>query len=260
MAIISRDQPLASIEYVTRESLADGSHPVPMLDAMRILLAQPLPNLNTQEGCREQVGLPRRAVCRRTIGRATRNQHNYMLQARRERTMIVIGDDIKSVAEIMLYYNVCDCTDIEYDAYDLELMDRGLDALFDKISEEPGNVHVVVLPGGDRDITMALKADFYVDMTRACVGWESCIGKIREHLIIHEGVDMATYVIFREDGDRLLMKAYVPVEVHHPNTIVVELEEVTNREQLRYYTKFAPSGDMPVVVSCARKRKYAAAA
>ena len=178
------------------------------------------------------------------------------MQTRRERMLVDVGNDIKmTVAEVIAYYNVRDCTDIEYDEMDLEIMDRGLEALFDKISKKPGNVSVVILPSDECCILEALKFDVYVDMVGVCVGKEAHITKAREHLMAHDGVDAATYVVFREAGEDLVMKAYVPEEVHYMSFIRVELGTVSSKSHLNAYAKLAPLHKRVVVPGIGKRKR-----
>ena len=155
-----------NIKYtiVTRQSYADGSHPKPVLDAMKVLLQAPMPSTD----------------------------NDGFLEIFRRQSTAIGKTDVKT---IMYNYNVVDCTNvIEYDKDEIEKMDKSLDGLFDMLCKTPSNYKVVILPGDDYPV---IHLDVFVNEIRACDKRKAHILRARTHLLKF-CADETTFAVYKK--------------------------------------------------------------
>ena len=192
---------------VTDAALAAGSLPHEVRAAFAVLNAEPLPDHATAAGRREQ--------------------------ERRERAKLDVGGPLHeamTVADVFHAYDIVDLTraargtvgsaDEEgatSDDDDMECMDAGIAALFDRLrAAAPSGVKttyvVFVVPGELDERLPCIKCEVVVDVDGRCLQQDAVTHEAREHLVQHDGIDLATYVFAprRADGDGIgTLEAYV---------------------------------------------------
>jgi hypothetical protein len=168
---------------VTRESLAAGLHPRPVLDAMKILLEEPIPSMCTLEGMKETI--------------------------KRQQAIVDNNTTVMTVADVMFKFNVKDCTDArdEYDKDEIDEMDTSLGALFDMLTKTPSTYKVSILPGSYNDEYPAINLDVFVSDIYRCDKRAVHIQRARAHLLKFCADEML-FAVYKKIGKEYTLSVY----------------------------------------------------
>ena len=214
---------MAKQMVVTRASLAAGSHPKVVMDAIHILMEEPIPTMSSCEG-----------ICE---------------IARRDK---VIVDPVKNltVVDVMYKFNVLNCTDTkedsDYDEDEIDAMDKSLEALFDMLSKSSSSYKVAILPGSYSDEYPAVKLDVFVNNIQRCDKRNDHILRARTHLLKFCADDML-FAVYKKTDDGYDLTVYKPSEDEngiclHQEKNKFMFETVINR--------WAPMNHMITMVGC----------
>lgn len=223
---------MAKQMVVTRASLAAGSHPKVVMDAIHILMEEPIPTMSSCEG-----------ICE---------------IARRDK---IIVDPVKNltVVDVMYKFNVLNCTDTkedsDYDEDEIDAMDKSLEALFDMLSKSSSSYKVAILPGSYSDEYPAVKLDVFVNSIQRCDKRKDHILRARTHLLKFCADDMLFAVYKKTDNgyDLTVYQPMSPTDLMYPDMNVEE--GILNQEKNKFVietviNRWAPMNHMITMVGC----------
>lgn len=160
---------MAPKTFVTRASLAAGAHPTAVLDAMNILLADPIPKSASE-------------------------------QAAREASKVVDEDGTTlTVFEVMMKYNVIDMAS-NTDTDDCSAVDEAIDDVFNSLSK--GHNKIVALP------SPRFEVDVYVDASLECPNKDLHTDQIRSHVLQNEN-DVIVVMQPQSSGEYIITSSFL---------------------------------------------------